>query len=153
MKIVRKPRRRGETSLTEDQLHYLLSGNCLDGIVGVDSWEIPGGHGAKMPFRSMADYESAWKQNKSAILRLVGQEEGFPWGSRPDAWWRFEAPEERPEIPWPVVTQADMIPGYTGYRKYSEYRADVRQADLAYLKRIDILLPGELEAIAERDLD
>ncbi len=79
MPTVKKRRyvRSGAGELTDDQLCFLVSGYCLDGMPN-ERWLIDG---ELIPFKSMADAEKAWKVHRAEVLAQVIKE-----GYQDSAW-------------------------------------------------------------------
>ena len=143
-----KKKNRGE--LTEDQLHHLLIGLCA---------------GDDFPFKSEEHRRELWERHKAFLitkdlspddnLALVDREPG----TRPHAWWNYDAPEPRrivknaeywrpipgEENSWrahfgmhtvllPANNEAWPEENFPFWRYETEYE---------YLKRLGLLLLGE----------
>lgn len=81
--------------LTDDQLAFLVSGWCLDGMPK-ERWEVevpwPGGEKAVdlIPFSSIAMARKAWQQHKLEVLAQVNKE-----GYREKSWAEGVFEDER----------------------------------------------------------
>jgi hypothetical protein len=97
----RKPRgvkKKGTTTLTEDQVNYLIGGVCLDGFAP-DYGHPRNSPLFHVPFESEAHIREAWEQNRNFLMNLQGGQRSFDrfaYFERPRAWWNFETlPDQR----------------------------------------------------------
>jgi hypothetical protein len=109
-----------------------------------------------------------WEQHREAALRYIA--EATP-GKRPDAFWEYEAPEPLRQLSGRTVRQwhppvqhrpgdADWTawrnckPG-EGYWKEIPDPADppTYESSAAYLRRLGLLMPGELRRLAAADFE
>jgi hypothetical protein len=89
-------------------------------------------------------------------MSLIGQNVAgmrgipVPWGTRPAAWWQFDAPEPRRLV---SDHAGYLLPGkHIGFSGLPDFRAPLEvfnkmvfETQFAYLKRLGLLLPGESE--------
>lgn len=114
------------------------------------AWERDRGTGRFGPFPDRTSYARAWARTKASILRR--------WiaahpGTRPAAWWEFEAPKAKRQRLG--GTGSPAIPGDTSLRgqprwfreDYSRTDPPRYETDAAYLERLGLLTPGERTAL------
>ncbi len=141
-------------SLTEEQATDLLIGISM----------------ADKPFRDDDHRRQCWDANKQHLIdkdySINGIHKREP-GTRPHAWWMYSAPEPRRKIENGEYWTA--APGHEeGWRKYYGMDTVMHPADgwseagyplveyeteADYLRRLNLLLPGEAEALAEMQAD
>lgn len=143
----------GAGLLTGDQRDYLLEGASLN---GPDDCRWP--DGSVRPFSDEAAMKAAWFEHRAALMEHCGP------GRRPWAWWRFVAPEPRrqlagpPPLPRPNYAGSTFSQACSLADRYSfgipslwprleDYNRAVFESELGFLRRLDLLLPGEAEAI------
>ena len=148
----RKPRKKVvENRLTDNQLDFLVCGVLLDGD---DVFDVDGEH---MPFESEAQMKAVWQKHRAAIMKMISRDTGYPIdgfnaGTRPFAWWCFDAPEPRRQLSGPAPSPGGLT--YQGLPRLWETGEDcnaaVFETELEYLTRLDLLLPGELDLIDKK---
>jgi len=132
-------------------------------------WVLIRRHDFLRTFRNDADRREVWRKNKKYIVGLIGQaikpehcgglwandKIYFAWGERPDAWWRYDAPEKRQLIPgspcWEFTTEETYfgLPCGVCGCKAKNYQFPEYESQFEYLQRLDLLLPGEAEKYNE----
>ena len=144
------------SGLTENQLLHLLTGDCFDSMEG----RAPG-----FPFRSDDHRRQLWRENRHRLIdKDVGDDDGLVKrepGTRPAAWWSYDAPEPRRIIKnaeyWQLPQGEEE-----GWRRYggmhpimhpvdgwsaAGYPLQEYESEADYLRRLGLLLPGEEEAM------
>jgi hypothetical protein len=116
------------------------------------------------------ELEATYHKHRDFVLSFIGQrardiEPDFfpagatgipvPYGCRPWAWWEFDAPEPRRLLsgdPAGAMPERGLwfgVPGF--YRSIEAHNTLVYENQADYLRRLGLLLPGELEKIDERE--
>ncbi len=151
----RRSRKTGP-ALSENQALHLLIGICFDSHEG---------RALDFPFRDEAHRRQLWNENRDRLIQKdVGPGGGLVQrepGTRPAAFWAFDAPEPRQKIENGEYWRA--APGHE--EAWREYRGMDRamvpttenleidnyvveyETEADYLRRLNLLLPGEAEAL------
>jgi hypothetical protein len=119
--MTKRVKRLSEIALNEEQVDWLLWGPIL---------------GEQCPFELEDDIDGLWKAHEDELLQIWIKERP---GTRPDAWWKISAPESRQalgESSWPLP-----------YPERKWKVAVERETETEFLKRLNLLLPGEAERI------
>ncbi len=118
-----------------------------------------------LPCNGPEGYKKAWEKHRTKIMSLMGRDPGFPAGSRPAAWWRFDAPEQRRQLSGPAPMPADHqgsryqfnqgllakgIP--TCWVNMQDADSAVFETEYEYLERLNLLLPGEVYNIKSNNV-
>ena len=168
MKIKKKLKEKyNDSDLTNDQLDHLLLGHTFIGATKPDYGKMG------YPFKSKQHRERCWKQNKEYIMSLMGEPKDdlcfsgrtFMPGTRPQAWWLYDAPEPRRILKvYPDTVDKEQAIKYCeklmeqmGKNRMASFGAISiiagchgfkHESEFSYLKRLGLLLPGE-EGIEE----
>jgi hypothetical protein len=92
----------------------------------------------------------AWDTARDDILADHIQESP---GSRPFAWWRYEAKQQRRQVAGPAHSRPDSQRWFgvpTGMYCPSDFEAEY-ETEAEYLERLHLLQPGERKAMACRN--
>ena len=105
-KRLKGPVRTGEGNLTEDLRDWMIdeSGDYeLDWQQLTEVITMVGSqtHRERYPCGGLQEYRAAWKKHRVKIMGMMGKDPGFPAGTRPAAWWLFDAPEKRRQLSGP----------------------------------------------------
>jgi hypothetical protein len=119
---------------------------------------------------SDGELEAVYHKHRDFILGFIGQpardiEPDFfpvgatgvpvPWGCRPWAWWKYEAPEPRRLLsgdPAHATMDGERWFGVPMlYHSAEAHTSMIFETQAAYLRRLGLLLPGEAERISEKD--
>ncbi len=140
---LRGPIKTGAGKLTQDQLDYLTDGFCLDGAPD-ERWQISG---RLMPFPSWAALEKAWEDNRAEVRAQVEKQKSWSKELRSWSWWTFDSPEPKRQLSGPKpVKGCGLYRGLPGaWESYEDSKAAIFETDFEYLKRLDLLLPGDIE--------
>ena len=140
---VKKYTKSGAGELTDDQLYYLASGWCLDGMPE-ERWMVDY---RSMPFPSWEDLEKAYKKHKAEVQAKVEEQRSWAKKLRAWAWWEYEAPEPRRQLSGPKPLKENFLiygkPAH--WETYEDSRKAVSETDYEYLKRLGLLRPGDKE--------
>jgi len=120
-------------------------------------------------FRDEEELKQSWEKSKHAIMALQGhpvrgesyglsppRQTYFDWGSRPESWWKFSAPEPRrllrgnPNNAFPEQGMRKGIP--TRFRSREAYMSMEYESEKAYLIRHNLLNTAE-KAIFDREVE
>ena len=139
-------KRRIEESLTPEQKSDLIAG--------------PGYHPGPAPFRNEAERRTAWEAHRDLLIRLAISAEplgplcakGKGPGTRPAAWWQFEAPEKRRWAVARMVGRMDIEQdGVEVIPEPSEWPRDLppgrtlaRETEPGFLRRTGLLTDEEV---------
>lgn len=131
----------GAGELTEDQLDYLISGWCLDSVVG-------GGYADGMPFEDIDAAKAVWKVHRTLIIEQSRAEakDRYRDGSRrpvqfiPWAFWRFEATEGLRQLSGPKPLEPVELSNGTPrmWKTYEEWKAAEFESESDYCSRLGI---------------
>jgi hypothetical protein len=136
----RKDKRKKAVGLTESQIQHLVLGWCIDSPV---RWHERLG----FPFKDETHRKEAWTENRDFLMTLRNDEPSFstyPQGTRPGAWWDYDAPEPRKLISGTFVAIGDDL--FRGIPKRFEDKPVAKwETEFQYLERLDLLFPGEKE--------
>lgn len=148
--------KKGGSRLSENQVLHLLLGFCFNSFEGRE---------LDFPFRDEAHRRQLWQENRDRLIRrgvgdggvLVRREPG----TRPAGWWSCDAPEPRLKIEngeywraapgheeaWREYRGMDpaMVPT-TKNLEIGNYVVEY-ETEADYLRRLNLLLPGEAEAL------
>lgn len=134
------------------QIEHLINGYCLISEEGY-------------PFESEQDRKQCWLKHRDRVMGLIGKAIEdvewptlrFPWGARPHAWWDYEAPEPRRIIkPGAEGIEAGdelsfgVPKGYDIDDPEDVKELPIYESQSAYLKRLNLFLPGEEEALEQQ---
>ena len=136
----RKDKRKKAVGLTESQIHHLISGWCIDSPV---RWHERLG----FPFKDEDHRKEAWGENRDFLMTLRNDELSYGTylqGTRPGAWWDYDAPEPRKLISGTFVAVGNDL--FRGIPKRFEDKPVAKwETEFQYLERLDLLFPGEKE--------
>ncbi len=96
-----------------------------------------------IPFLSSEAMEKAWKQHQKELMTMPFR------GIRPWAWWEYESFEPKKQISGPAPLAENYLDRGEPALWQNKQDADlaVFEAEYEYLKRLNLLLPGEAEEI------
>lgn len=155
--MARKRRsKKGGSRLSENQVLHLLLGFCFNSFEG---------RALDFPFRDEAHQRQLWNENRDRLINKDVGDGGGPVrrepGTRPAAFWAFDAPEPRRIIQNAEYWQPP--PGKENdWRRYwgmhpilhpvdnweeAGYPLPEYETEASYLRRLKLLLPGEAEAL------
>lgn len=145
----KKPLRlKNRSGLTQDQTLIFV-----DGVVLVGGWK------PEKVFGSIENTRKAWEANKKFIMSLRGELRPgykdvvyFEHGSRPWAFWKFDAPEKRRFLHYEELNfNADDVPAYQFRKVDFPTEHKIYESQFTYLKRLKLLLPGEEEKYIKQE--
>ncbi len=119
----------GHRPMTEEQKRYLL-----DVVASNGSLEIP--------FESEQERRVVWFQNRERLLR---EHIAAKPGTRPSAWWAYEAPEPRQLLSGVVEQVGKEL--YCGMPVLTKdiYEESQFETEYDYLKRLGLLFDSEIQ--------
>jgi hypothetical protein len=121
-----------------------LSVNKLTHIVLGWNWSFIGEDSREFPFENEEERKKLYFKYKDYIFSKQGEKEdfanpAFKYGQRPAAWWDYEAPIKRIDIPKKSPVKVWM--GMAGWKISQNHERN----EYIYLKENNFLLPGEEE--------
>lgn len=119
-------------------------------LINYDWFKTPG----KPTFSSEEERRAAWFAHRDILMARRGDHEfgRYPHGTRPTAWWQYEAPEPRRQIAGPSIKPIGNELA-RGIPSLWESKPDgvVFESEYRYLKRLNLLFPGEDELVRDAE--
>ena len=163
MKTIKKPRRRSWAALSEEQAEYLLFGDFIDYSDSSQQAEIVHQVGQYqlrewIPFHTTGERRKAWESNRAVLMAKSDP------GSRPFAWWLFDAPADlRRQLSGPACLNLETAQGdqYFSFcpgrerawglpvcwESFEVWKLVTFESEAEYLRRHGLLTETEEEAL------
>jgi hypothetical protein len=123
---------------------------------GARKWLLTGERTFWLFFDNKEDPEVVWERHAEVVTAYYARK--FP-GLRPCLWWRFNSPEPRRRLGGTGKLLQETCPAIQLRHEFglpadwgalSETDPPAFEAEATYLRRLDLLLPGELERLGPK---